>query len=107
MNEVLNTINRLNLHKSVGPDNIEPYFLRMAGSILASIVCNFIDNAFRLGIFPKNCKMAKIVPLYKSGNTENLTNYKPIFILICFSKIFEKLIYKRLISFFQKHMAES
>jgi len=44
VNEVLNSIILLNLHKSVGPDNVEPYFLHIAVSILAPILCNFIDN---------------------------------------------------------------
>ena len=48
-------------------------------------------------------KIAKIVPLFKTRKTEELTNYRPISILTCFSKIFEKLIYSRLISFFQKN----
>ena len=65
-------------------------------------MCYFIDNAFRLGIFPQNCK-AKIIPLYKTGKPNNLTNYRPISILTCFSKIIEKLIHKRLSSFFDKH----
>jgi len=45
--------------------------------------------------------MVKLVPLYKSGYAENLINYRPISILSCFLKIFEKLIHKHLISFFQ------
>ena len=47
-------------------------------------------------------EVAKIVPLLKTGKTEELTNYRPISILACFSKIFEKLIHSRLISFFSK-----
>ena len=66
-------------------------------------MCYFIDNAFRLGIFPQNCKKAKIIPLCKTGKPNNLTNYRPISILTCFSKIIEKLIHKRLSSVFDKH----
>ena len=44
-NEALNVINSLNLHKSVGHDNISSYFLRMASSNLAPVICFFTDNA--------------------------------------------------------------
>ena len=74
--------------------------------VLAPTLCYFVDNAYRLGIFPRSCKIAKIVPvpLFKTGETEELTNYcRPLSILTCFSKFFEKLIYTRLISFFQKN----
>ena len=102
VNEVLNMINSLNLNKSVGHDNLLPYFLKVASTILAPALCYFIDNAFRLGIFPQSCKTAKIVPLFKSGNTQSFTNYRPISILTCFAKIFEKLIFRRLSTFFSK-----
>ena len=103
VNEVKNLMNSLNLRKSVGHDNISSYYLRIASDILSPVLCYFIDNAFRLGIFQQNCKKAKIIPLYKTGKPNNLTNYRPISILTCFSKIIEKLIHKRLSSFFDKH----
>ena len=64
---------------------------------------NILIKPFLLGIFPQSCKIAKVVPLFKSGGTENLSNYRPTSILTCFSKILEKLIYTRLFAFFQKH----
>ena len=74
-NRVKNLMNFLNLRKSVGHDNISSYYLRIASDILSPVLCYFIDNAFRLGIFPQNCKKAKIIPLYKTGKPNNLTNY--------------------------------
>ena len=103
VNEVIVAINSLNFYKSFGHDDLPPFFLRTVCCVLAPTLCNFVDNAFRLGIFPRTCKIAKIVLLFKTGKTEELTNYCPISILTCFSKIFEKLIYSRLISFFQKN----
>ena len=103
INEVINVINSLKLHKSVSHDNISSYFLRVASSNLAPAICYFIDNAFRIGIFPHSCKIARVIPLFESGKTDNLTNYRPKSILTCFSKIFEKLIHKRRTNFFQKH----
>ena len=103
INEVINVIHSLQMHKSVGHDNISPFYLRVASTIIAPILCYFIDYAFTLGIFPQSCKIAKIIPIFKSGKRDNLTNYRPISILTCFSKIIEKLIHKRLSSFFEKH----
>ena len=102
-NEVFNLINSLSLQKSVGHDNIPPYFLKAVSSIIAPALCYFFDNAFLFGIFPQSCRIAKVVPLFKSGSSENLSNYRPISILTCFSKILQKLIYTRLSRFFQKH----
>jgi len=49
------------------------------------------------GMFPTRLKFAEIKPLYKKGETANTSNYKPISLLTSFSKIFEKIIYTRLI----------
>ena len=102
INEVINAINFLNLHKSEGHDNISSYFLDVVSSNLAPAICLFTDNAFRIGIFPHSCKVAWVISLFKSGKTDNFTNYCSISILTCFSKIFRKLIYKRPSNFFQR-----
>ena len=52
------------------------------------------------GIFPNQLKVAKVLPLYKSGDTNNVSNYRPNSILPIFSKLFEKLLYSRLKNFF-------
>ena len=43
--------------------------------------------------------MGKVNPLYKKDSSDNPSNYRPISILSVFSKIFEKLMYKRLYQF--------
>ena len=101
INKVINVTNSLNLRKLVGHNNILSYFLLLSSSNLAPAICLFY-NAFRIGIFLHSCKIARVIPLFKSGKTDNLTNYRPISILTCFSKIFEKLIHKRLTNFFSE-----
>ena len=94
VNEVKNLINFLNLRKSVRHDNISLYYLWIGSDILVPVLCYFMDNAFRQGIFPQSCKKAKIIPLFKIEKPYNLTN-RPNSILTCFSKIIEKLIHKQ------------
>ena len=45
------------------------------------------------GIFPSELKLAKVVPIFKSGESDKVTNYRSISVLSFFSKIFEKIIY--------------
>ena len=47
-------------------------------------------------------KIAKVIPILKSGDMNDLNNYRPISLLPSFSKIFEKVIAKRMINFFNK-----
>ena len=48
-------------------------------------------------------KIAKIKPLYKNGGKHSMQNYRPISVLSAFSKILEKLMYNRLLTFLKKH----
>ena len=54
-------------------------------------------------IFPDQLKIARVTPIHKAGDTKSLTNYRPISVLPVFSKISEKLIYKRLLDCLNKY----
>ena len=74
----------------------------MGGEILGPILSLCFSHAFELGIFPFIFKIAKVVPIFKSGNKQIIKNYRPI-LLPTLSKILEKLIKTRLIKFFDKY----
>ena len=63
-------------------------------------VCNL---SISRGCFPSQLKVAKVIPLHKADSTSVYTNYRPVSVLTCFSKVFEILMYDRLISFVIKH----
>jgi hypothetical protein len=48
------------------------------------------------GNFPDRLKYAEVKPLFKNGDKTDPSNYRPISLLTSFSKIFEKIIYRRL-----------
>ena len=56
-------------------------------------------KSFADGIVPQQLKIAKVVPVFKSGKKELMDNYRPISLLNCFSKIIEKIVCTRLTSF--------
>ena len=94
VNEIVELICSLNVNKAVGHDNIPPFFLKTAPFVIANYLCVFVKFSFENGIFPDACKIAKIVAIHKNGNRSNRSNYRPISILTCFSKIFEGMLYK-------------
>jgi hypothetical protein len=55
------------------------------------------------GQFPEQLKMAKVKPLYKKEPETEVGNYRPVSLLSGFSKIIEKLIKRRLLSFLNKY----
>ena len=101
--EIENVVHSLNLNKAVGYDNIPPFFLRTVSTVITTYLHLFREFCFCNGTFPEDCATAKIVPIFKKGKKDDPLNYRPISILTCFSKIMEKIIYKRQIFFLNKH----
>ena len=64
-------------------------------------ICNL---SFSKGIFPLQMNIAKVIPIFKSGDKSQFNNYRPISVLSQFSKIFENLFYERLKTYIDKHV---
>ena len=63
-------------------------------------ICN---KSFLEGCFPDSMKISRIVPIFKAGDKSSLNNYRPISILPQFSKVLERLLENRLLSFVEKN----
>ena len=54
------------------------------------------SNSLFGGSFPENMKISKVIPIFKSGDTESINNYRPISLLPTLSKVLERLVFNRL-----------
>ena len=78
--------------------------LRSPSSLAISYPISCIINlSVGSRIVPGNLKIARVIPLFKSGEQSIFTNYRPLSILPAFSKILQKVTYNRFIAFFHKH----
>jgi len=89
--------------KSPGIDCIDNYVVKSAIHILCKPLCHIFNLCFQKGIFPTSCKISKVIPVHKGGAKNVYSNYRPISLLTCFSKVLEKCIYTRFINFFDFH----
>ena len=87
-------------------------FLEKTKFIKHDISSGNIDTKFQLEnikwdkILPDNSPdkaYDKVTPIFKSGKNKLLTNYRPISVLLCFSKILERIMYKRLSEYLTKN----
>ena len=99
VNEIKNIISTMK-ENSPGDDGITPKILKKTSHLYLEPLQHILQLSLSQGIFPKELKLAKIVPLYKNGDEMELNNYRPISILPAFSKILERLMYNRCINFF-------
>ena len=52
------------------------------------------------GAFPSELTLAKVVLIFKFGDSSSVNNYRPITVLSFFSKVFERVVYNRVLDFF-------
>ena len=72
-----------------------PKVLKLVTQNLSRILCKLFNKCAFEGYFPKELKVAKVIPLFKNkGEISDICNYRPISMLPVFSKIFEKLLHK-------------
>lgn len=75
----------------------------MASKYISEPLSVIINNMFVQSTFPDKLKISKVIPVYKKGDEHNVHSYRPIALLPAFSKIFEKAINSRLLSFIKKY----
>jgi hypothetical protein len=95
-NELQDIIKPLKMKNSCGYDEVPLKILKISLPYIISPLIYLWYTAMLSGIFPAWLKYAQIVPIFKKGDKEQPTNYRPISLLTSFSKIFEKVIYRRL-----------
>ena len=91
--EISNIIQSLK-NKATSDLGIMP--LKYVSAEMSPVLNDIISCSLRQGIFPQKLKRAKVVPIHKGGNRIDVTNYRPISLLSCFSKIYEKVMHARL-----------
>ena len=101
--EVFKIINSYSSSNCEDTHKISPKLYKLGATALSNILPNMINKCFIKGYFPDCLKLAKVIPIFKEGPTEICSNWRPISITPCTSKLIEKLVKKRLLSFLSKN----
>ena len=89
-------------NSSPGWDGISPHIVKLTYSIFMKPLLHICNLSILHGVFPNELKIAKVIPLYKGGDSMLLVNYRPVSILPVLSKLFERLMYDRLFKFIEE-----
>ena len=101
--EVHKTINSLPNKTSHGHDGKINNLFKMLSQSIAFSLCKIFNSSIEEGVFPRQMKMAEVIPLCKRRELDMVVNYRPISLLITISRLLEKLVYSRVYKFLEKN----
>ena len=103
-NSELTDITKTLLSKnSTDMNGLSSLFVKNIISSIAIPIVHIFNLSLTTGHVPSQLKQAKIIPIFKSGDQENVDNYRPISLLCTFSKILEKIMSKRLTLYLEEN----
>jgi len=83
---------------SYGYDEVPPWIVKLSMPFISSPLIYICNKMLSTGTFPTWLKkFSQVLPLFKKGNKTEMSDYRPVSLLTSFCKIFEKVIYNRLL----------
>ena len=100
MNDVLKELRSINIRKTTECALIPGKLIKEGADFLCKPIQSLINKCIDTCTFPNALKLVEVVPLFKKNDVLKNMNYRPISILSCISKIFEKLLILQLKMYF-------
>ena len=100
--DIFYIINTFNENKGTGPCSIPTRILKLISLEISRPLAWIANICFSTGTHPERLKIAKTIPIFKSGSKLLTCNYRPISLLSNINKIFEKLVFSNVHNFLDK-----
>ena len=101
--EIIDIVNSFENKLSKDKDGFNMYIMKKIVNQVVDPFLHICNLSFNKGIFPDAMKVAKVIPIHKSGEKNVFNNYRPVSILSQFSKILERLFCNRLENYIEKN----
>ena len=92
-------MSRLNKSKAAGLDKISARLIRECADLICIPIRDIFNQSVSQGMFLDDWKCAKVTPLFKQGDRDDLNNYRPISVISVMAKVFERIVYDQLYAY--------
>ena len=99
--DIFKILTNLNPKKAAGYDNIPPKLMKLGARSLCGPVTSLVNRSITEHVFPAGLKYANVTPIFKKDDNLDKKNYRPVSVLPCMSKVFEKVMISQLMSYFE------
>jgi len=92
--DILDSIKHLKIGKACGPDRVNSYVLKEISAEIASPLQALFNYSLSSGKVPRQWKIANVCAIFKKGDPQSVSNYRPISLLSIVSKLLERVLHK-------------
>ena len=92
----------MQINMSLGPFSFPNKILKENANVFSGILQILISKSLLQGHFPPLLKEARVCPIFKKGDHEKCSNYRPISLISNIRKIYERLMHNRVHDFMLK-----
>ena len=96
-------MNKLNKSKATGQDRIFARLIRECADLICVPICGIFNQSISQDKLPEDWKSARVTPLYKQGDRDDVNNYRPIWVIPVVVKVFERIVYEQLYAYLEEH----
>ena len=97
--QVQEILQKLNPRKATGFDKINPRILKIGCRELAPSLTEIFNQSIRNGVWITQWKRGEWVPIFKKEDRQIEKNYRPMTVLPCVDKVYEKLLGQQIVEF--------
>ena len=103
LEELEKGIKNLKNNKACGLDGILNEFLKYSNVSVRHVILKLFNAILESGIFPSQWAIGEIVPVFKKGNINEPSNYRPISLISSLGKLFTYCVNEKMNRFAEKY----
>ena len=96
-------LEKLNQFKAAGPDDMRPHLLRETAATITEPLCIIFKDSLQTEQIPDDWRKANITPIYKKGDRNDPSNYRPVSLTSQVCKIMESIIKEEIFEHLTDH----